>query len=129
MIQTVFSNATRAYCLLAAASARMQYIHRPCHHSLSEARNPAHGYAEKALRSLSEKLNDGLEWGEEEAIDVLFLAAYEVFCENEVSARRHLGAARRLYRGRIENSFVKRLQANLEVLVVKSLEGRVLNIG
>jgi hypothetical protein len=53
----------------------------------------------------------------------MFLAAYEVFCEDEVGAGKHLASVRRLYKRRIENTFVRRLQANLEILVVKSVTG------
>lgn len=68
-------------------------------------------------------MDERREWEEEEATEVLFLAAYEMFCEDEVAAGGHLVAVRSLYKGEIENTFVKRLQANLEVLVAKSVDG------
>ncbi|KAH8752168.1 hypothetical protein BGZ57DRAFT_912722, partial [Hyaloscypha finlandica] len=117
MMQTSLWNSTRSFCLLAATSARMQYIH----HQAGDTR--AHGYAARALHELQKHMQDREVWEEDDATDVLFLAAYEVFYEDEVGAGKHLAAVRRLYKGRIENTFVRRLQANLEILVVKSVTG------
>ena len=117
MIQTSLRNSTRGFCLLATTSARMQYIHHQTTDRL------AHGYAARALHGLQGRMQDREVWEEEDATDVLFLAAYEVFCEDEAGAGKHLAAVRRLYKRRIENTFVRRLQANLEILVVKSVSG------
>jgi hypothetical protein len=96
----------------------MQYIH----HSRDRVKGQGdtHEYAARALQGLRERMRKRTEWEEEEATDVLFLAAYEVFCEDEEAAGKHLEAVRKLYKGEIENTFVRRLQANLETLVAKS---------
>jgi hypothetical protein len=52
----------------------------------------------------------------------LFLAAYKLFCRDKVARGKHLIAVRRLYKREIENTFMRRLQANLEILVAKSLD-------
>jgi hypothetical protein len=82
----------------------MQYIHHQTGDTL------AHGYAARALHGLQKRMKNREVWEEDDATDVLFLAAYEVFCEDEVGAGKHLAA-------------VRRLQANLEILVVKSVTG------
>jgi hypothetical protein len=117
MVQISLQNSTRSFCLLAATSARMQYIHHQTTDRL------AHGYAARALHGLQKRMRDREVWEGGDAMDVLFLAAYEVFCEDEVGAGKHLAAVRRLYKRRIENTFVRRLQINLEILVVKSVTG------
>ena len=117
MMQTSLWNSKRSFCFLAATSARMQYIHHQAGDAL------AHGYAARALHGLKKHMQDREVWEEDDATDVLFLAAYEVFCEDEVGAGKHLAAVRRLYKRRIKNTFVRRLQANLEILVVKSVTG------
>jgi hypothetical protein len=99
----------------------MQYIHHP--RDRVKGQGEAHGYAAKALQGLQGRMQKRKEWEEEEATDVLFLAAYEIFCEDEVAAGKHLAAVRKLYKGEIENTFVRRLQANLEILVEKSVAG------
>jgi hypothetical protein len=45
-----------------------------------------------------------------------------MFCQDTVAGGQHLIAVRRLYKREIENTFMKRLQANLEILVAKSLD-------
>jgi hypothetical protein len=128
LVSTILGDTTRSYCLLAASSARMRYIHdadpRSC--SSSEDRQVPHRYASLAIHGLRRRLDANCVWGEDDATDVLFLAAYEVFCEDEAGAERHLKAVRRIYGKEIGNSFVRRLQANLEVLVanVDSVVGR-----
>jgi hypothetical protein len=96
----------------------MQYIH----HSRDRVKGQgdAHEYAARALQGLRGRMQKRTDWEEEEATDVLFLAAHEVFCEDEEAAGKHLEAARKFYKGEIENTFVRRLQANLEILVAKS---------
>jgi len=44
-------------------------------------------------------------FSEEDSTDVLFLAAYEIFCSDELGAEKHLAAVRRLY----EQEFRKNL--------------------
>jgi hypothetical protein len=117
MMQSSLRNSTRSFCLLAATSARMQYIHHQTTDRL------AHGYAARALHGLQKRMQGREVWEEADAMDVVFLAAYEVFCEDKVGAGKHLAAVRTLYKRRIENTFVRRLQANLEILVVKSVTG------
>ena len=132
MIQQCLANKNHSYCLLAATSARIQYIH---HHD--EARyshsglSLAHGYAGRALHGVRQRIevHSGIETtselSEEESTDILFLAAYEIFCWDETGAEQHLTAVRRLYKQEISNIFIKRLQANLERLVAKSAAGAV----
>lgn len=122
IVQLSLSNTTQAYCLLAAASARRHYIHTHPNFSSIENRQ-RHIYAAKALNFLGTQLKLGKQWGEQQATSIIFLAAYEVYCEDEAGAGRHLAALRKLYHRGIKNLFVRRLQANLEILVAKSLEG------
>jgi hypothetical protein len=123
-IQQCLKHPTRAYCLLAAASARLQYIHHPTSSPSDMLRGQAvaHRYAAKATQGLQRHMQDQKEWEEEEATEVLFLAAYEVFCDDKVAGEKHLTAVRRLYKREIENTFMRRLQANLEILVAKSVD-------
>lgn len=68
-----------------------------------------------------------MEWKvfeEDDAVDVLFLAAYEIFCEDEKGAGKHLAAVRRLYGQEISNTFMRRLQVNLEVLAGTDEDGK-----
>jgi hypothetical protein len=127
MIQQCLTSAIHSYCLLAATSARMRYLHH------QEARNDgsglAHGYATRALHGLRRRIQEhnGIKatsaLSEEDATDILFLAAYEIFCSDEKGAETHLTAVRRLYKQEISNEFVKRLQANLELLATKRVAG------
>jgi hypothetical protein len=123
-IQQCLKHPTRAYCLLAAASARLQYIHHPTSSpsDMLRGQEVAHRYAAKAMQGLQRHMQDRKEWEEEEATEALFLAAYEVFCEDNVAGGKHLTAVRRLYKREIGNTFMRRLQANLEILVAKSLD-------
>jgi hypothetical protein len=99
----------------------MQYIHH------QEAGNGAgvlaHGYAAKALHGLRRRMQEHNIFSEEDSTDLLFLAAYEIFCSDEMGAEKHLAAVRRLYKREILNRFVRRLQANLEHLVAKTVAG------
>ena len=52
----------------------------------------------------------------------MFLVAYEVFCRDKITRGKRLITVRRLYKREIENTFMRRLQANLEILVAKSLD-------
>jgi hypothetical protein len=131
-----------AYCLLAAASARMRYVHNRRHTcTAGDGRNGgstveqrlAHMYARRALRGLNQRLlvqqedastntDDGgvvKTLSQQEATDILFLAAYETFCEDKRAPAIHLAAVRRLGHNEITNTFVSRLQANLELLATK----------
>jgi hypothetical protein len=65
----------------------------------------------------------GKGWNEEDVTAIIFLAAYEIFCEDERAAEKHLCAVRRLCRVEIKNAWIRRLRGNLEVLVVRSLGG------
>ena len=42
-------------------------------------------------------------------IEVLFLTTYEMFSEDKVAVGGHLVTIRRLYKGEIKNTFMKRL--------------------
>jgi hypothetical protein len=105
----------------------MRYLHN------QEARNDgsglAHGYATRALHGLRRQIQEhnGIKsaraLSEEDATDILFLAVYEIFCSDEKGAETHLTAVRRLYKQEISNEFVKRLQANLELLATKRVVG------
>jgi hypothetical protein len=123
-IQQCLKHSTRAHCLLAAASARMQYIHHPTSSpsDMLKGQEVAHRYAAKAMQGLQRHIQYQKEWEEEEATEALFLAAYEVFCEDNVAGRKHLTAVRSLYKREIGNTFMRRLQANLEILVAKILD-------
>ena len=55
-------------------------------------------------------------------MEALFLAAYEVFCQDNVAGEKHLIAVRRLCKREIENTFMRGLQVNLEIIVAKSLD-------
>jgi len=115
MIQQCLRNKTHSYCLLAATSARMQYIHN---HQEARDRGSglAYGYAARALQGLLRRMQEpNVLFSEEDSTDVLFLAAYEIFCLNESGAEKHLAAVRRLYKQEISNIFVRRLQLNLEL--------------
>jgi hypothetical protein len=120
MIQQCLTDKTRSYCLLAAISARMQYIHS--HKGRNDGSGLAHSYAARALHGIRQRMQEHSLSSEEDSTDVLFLAAYEIFCSDELGAEKHLAAVRRLYKQEISNKFVGRLQANLEVLV-KSVDG------
>ncbi|KAE9365547.1 hypothetical protein N431DRAFT_101845 [Stipitochalara longipes BDJ] len=126
LLQNILTDSTRAYCLLAASSARRVYIH--AHPSRNQTQ--AHSYAAHAIQGLQRRMrrSEGegegggrKEWEEEDATDVLFLAAYEIFCEDEGGAEKHLSAVQRLYRREIENLWVRRLRVNLEILVARSV--------
>ncbi len=118
MIQQCLSDETRFCCMLAATSARMQYIHR----YQAYGNGTAHTYAATALRGLRQKMQKSDKFSEEDSINVLFLAAYEVFCSNESGAGKHLAAIRKLYPREMSNKFVQRLRANLELLVYDTVE-------
>ncbi|KAN0102225.1 hypothetical protein V8E51_012735 [Hyaloscypha variabilis] len=123
-IQQCLTCPTQAYCLLAATIARLQYIHHPTS-SLSDmlrGQEVAHRYAAKAMQGLQRRMQDQKEWEEEEATEALFLAAYEVFSRDKVAGGNHLIAVRRLYKRDIENTFMRSLQAEPEILVAKSLD-------
>jgi hypothetical protein len=128
MIQQYLANKTHSYCLLAATGARIQYIH---HHQESRdghsGLSMAHGYAAKALRGVRQRIEEHgrIEFSEEDSTDILFLAAYEIFCSNEIGAEQHLTAVRRVYKQEISNTFMKRLQVNLERLAAKPAAGDV----
>jgi len=100
----------------------MQYIHyQEAQHNGSEL---AYDYAARALHGLRRRMQEEHNnFSEEDSTDVLFLAAYEIFCSDELGAEKHLAAVRRLYKKEIDNEFVRRLQANLEILVAKSVTG------
>lgn len=91
----------------------------------------AHGYARRALHELSAqiqahreiKVANGISEGL--ATNMLLLAAYEVFCSEEEGAQIHLTAVRRLYKKAFSNTFMNRLQANLEILCSKVAAGLV----
>jgi hypothetical protein len=82
----------------------------------------AHRYAAKAMQGLQRHIQEQKEWEEEEVTEALFLAAYEVFCQDKVAGGKHLTAVRRLYKREIENTFMRRLQANLEAIVAKGVD-------
>lgn len=115
LIQKCLGNTTRAYSLLAAISAREQFIHqddRKCGYGL------AHTYASRALHGIRQRMfQSSNSFSEDDWTDVIFLATYELFCSDKLGAGKHLTAVRRLYKQNISNTFVRRLQANLEVLV------------
>lgn len=67
----------------------------------------AHRYAAIAMQGLQQHMQDHKEWKEEEATEALFLAAYEVFCQDKVAGGKHLIAVRRLYKREIENTIMK----------------------
>jgi hypothetical protein len=115
MIQQCLPDKTRSYCLLAATSARMQYIHN--HEGRNDSSGLAHCYAARALRGIRRRLQEHNLFSEEDSTDVLFLAAYEIFCSDELGAEKHLAAVRRFYKQEFLNKFVGRLQVNLEALV------------
>ncbi|KAF8857453.1 hypothetical protein BDZ45DRAFT_690933 [Acephala macrosclerotiorum] len=89
MIQQYLTDKARSYCLLAATSVRMQYIHRN-----QEGRNGGNGlaysYAVRALQRVRWRILEQKVFDEADAMDVLFLAAYEMFSMNEAGAEKHL---------------------------------------
>lgn len=91
IIQQCLTDQTRSYCLLAATSARMQYIHH------QEARNGgsrlAHAYAARALHGLRRRMQEHSVFSEEDSTDILFFAAYEIFCLDEFRSRKALGCS------------------------------------
>lgn len=115
LLQQCLESKTRSCCLLAASSARMRYIHHP-----AALIGISHRYAASALKGLQRRMQESEVWKEEDATDVLFLAAYEIYCDDKVGAEKHLAAVRKLYKREIGNTFVRRLQANLEILVAKA---------
>jgi hypothetical protein len=125
IIQECFSSETRGYCLLAAASARMQYIHHPGTRGGGRAGRLAHSYAARGLngirRWVEEQNGKIVTLSEADATNMLFLAAYEVFCSDDRGAESHLIAVRRLYKQEISNNFMRRLQANLDILVTQRI--------
>jgi len=82
----------------------------------------AHRYVAKAMEGLQQHMQDQKEREEKEATKALFLAAYEVFYQDKFAGEKHLTAVRRLYKLEIENTFMRRLQANPEIIVAKSLD-------
>ena len=123
-MQSTLQNATSAYCLLAAASARRAYL---TPHGGGRGRSEACTYAAQAIHGLRNRLHSSYStkskekgWDEVDVTSILFLAAYAVFSEDEEAAERHLNAVR-FYDGVIGNIWVSRLQENLEILVAKSL--------
>ncbi|KAN0089616.1 hypothetical protein V8E51_019876 [Hyaloscypha variabilis] len=125
LVRDCLQDETRCYCLLAASSARLHYLHphlRTHHH-----RQRTHVYAAKGmhgLRTWMMRWNEkGKGWNEEDVTAIIFLAAYEIFCEDERAAEKHLCAVRRLCKVEIRNAWARRLRGNLEVLVVRSLGG------
>ncbi|PMD33013.1 hypothetical protein L207DRAFT_518371 [Hyaloscypha variabilis F] len=125
LLRDCLQDETRSYCLLAAAEARRGYLHGKG----KNWRGVAHVYAAKAmhgLRTWMARWNEdekGKWWDEDDVTAIIFLAAYEIFCEDEKAAEKHLCAVRRLCKVEIRNAWVRRLRANLEVLVVRSLGG------
>lgn len=125
MVQRCLANTIHCYCMLAATSARMQYLRYEEDRSGNNALG--HDYAKRALCELRGRIQEhnGTEvasgLSEEMATDILFLAAYELFCCTEEGAQIHLTAVRRLYRQGFSNTFMSRLQANLEILCNKNM--------
>ena len=120
MVQQSLRSGTRSYCLLAAISARIHCIHYQ--RAQNDDKGLSHSYAAKAIYGLRQRMQQCSTFSEEDSTDVLFLAAYEIFCFDELAADKHLAAVRRLYRGKISSIFMKRLQVNLEILVAESVE-------
>lgn len=124
VVQQCLNSAIHCYCLLAAASARMRYIQ----HTEGQAGDYAlaHSYARRALRELSTQIQAHMQTksanniSESLAANIVLLTAYEVFCSNEEAGQIHLTAVRRLYRMAFSNTFMSRLQANLEILCSKA---------
>lgn len=120
VVQQCLNSTVHCYCLLAAASARMRYIQ----HMEGQAGDYAlaHSYARRALRELSTQIQAHMQTksandiSESLAANMVLLAAYEVFCSKEGAGQIHLTAVRRLYRMAFSNTFMSRLQANLEIL-------------
>lgn len=131
VIQQCLNSTIHCYCLLAAASARIRYIQ----YKETQAGDSAlaHSYARRALHELSAQIQahsdikvvNGIGISEEVATNMLLLAAYEVFCVDEEGAQIHLTAVRRLYKKKLSNTFMNRLQANLEILCSKVAAGLV----
>ncbi|KAH8803458.1 hypothetical protein F5884DRAFT_805599 [Xylogone sp. PMI_703] len=120
LIRRCLTSTVHSYCLLAATSARMQYLHYQ--DEPNDGYSLAHGYARRGLHQLRQQIenyNRNMISGplsEEVTTDVIFLAAYEIFCCNDAVAKMHLAAVRRLYRQNLSNEFIARLRGNLELL-------------
>ncbi|KIX03447.1 uncharacterized protein Z518_06999 [Rhinocladiella mackenziei CBS 650.93] len=97
--------------LMAAVTMRMQIVHNA---GPGTRQFTAQQHAAKAIAGLRKRLKDGNRRTDDHALDMLFLAAYELYCFNVEGTRAHLQALKSMKAERFLNPHIRTLFRNID---------------